>query len=59
MNVSSRRDEIVIQVKVPWTNEETKLSGKHSKKSEFAHSTDEVGEFEPEEDPAEGRGKSN
>ena len=24
----------------------------------FAHSTDEVGEFEPEEDPVEGRGKS-
>ena len=58
MNVSSRRNEIDIQVKGPWTNEETKLSGKHSRKSEFAHSTDEVGEFEPEEDPAEGRGKS-
>ena len=40
MNVSSRRNEkIAIQVKVPWTNEETKLSGKHSRKSEFVHST--------------------
>ena len=58
MNASSRRNEIAIQVKVPWTNEETELSGKHFKKLEFAHSTDEVGEFKPEEDPAEGRDKS-
>ena len=55
MNGRSRRNEIAIQVKVPWTNEETKLSGKQSKKPEFAHSTGEVGEFEPEEAPAEGQ----
>ena len=58
MNGRSRRNEIAIQVKIPWTNEETKLSGKQSKKPEFAHSTGEVGEFEPEEAPAEERGKS-